>query len=115
MARDVTCTDPDSLLEAFPCLNCATPKQLLVILTGLMMVLNGAQNDIDAAEQAAARFRNLSNREFLQALIASLPDALFADLTEQNLTQDFGCLQCYSEQQLKGILLNQWCTFWSTQ
>lgn len=113
MARGVTCTDPDSFLDTFPCLKCATVQELMVVLLGMFMVANATQDDIPTAEQHAAPLKSLSDREFLQALITALPDAWFENLTEENLTHDFGCLKCYPTQELKAMFLYQWCTFWT--
>lgn len=115
MARGVDCTEPDELLAQFPCLaRCTSTHELWVILMGMFAVAQDLDGDLDALKTYGAKYRNLDERTFLIGLISALPTWWFAELTEENLQEDFGCATCWSESEVKAVLLYLWCLFWES-
>src|SRR5512139_1151766 len=114
VARGSDCTDPDVMLGTFPCLQngCLSQRELLIILAGLFAVGQDL-DDLDTLSENSKRFRNLSDLEFLQAMIACLPTAWFTNLSADNIGQDFSCWRCKGDQEIKGIFLYLWCYFWA--
>lgn len=114
MARATDCTDPDQVLNSNPCLNCLSIHQLWAALTGLLANGNGNAGDLDALKAGADKFRNLSEKEFLIGLISTLPDSFWSGLTLEEVGQDFGCMNCWSDADIKAVFLTQWCEYWSS-
>lgn len=107
------CADPDDVLNEFPCLNCMSIHQLWVILMGMFAVGLRESDDMDAVKAYGAKFAGITEKQFLIALISSLPATWFSALDTEDLTTNFGCATCWSESEVKNSLIYLWCTFWS--
>jgi len=83
----------------------------------MFMVANQTDDDIPAVEAAAAPFKSLSQREFLQGLISALPQEWFDQLFDADadlMRQELACLTCYPSATLRAMFLQQWCLYWNT-
>lgn len=112
----VDCTEPDDLLGVFPCVTrCINTHELLMVIVMAFAAANGTGGDIPAMEQAAKKFRSLSDDQLLKAMIGALPESWFTSFTDPTTwPESITCIRCYDEQTLKAMLVNQWCTYWSS-
>ena len=110
----VDCTNPDTLESLAPCLNCNSMHELLAILVVIFSNQNGTDGDIPALEAGASKFRNMGDLQLTRELIAALPTGWRDGLDFANLGDDYNCLKCYGDAELKAMLLNQWCVYWAT-
>lgn len=108
------CSDPNDVLNEVPCLNCLSIHQLWIVLAGLFANANGEAGDLDAVKVAAAKYRNLGEKQFLIGLAASLPASFWDGISADNVAQDFGCMNCWGDAEIKAVLLEQWCSYWAT-
>lgn len=114
MAVITDCTDPNQTLDTIPCLRCLSIHELWIVLTGLIANGNGRAADIDAVKEGGAKYPLLTEKNFLIGLITTLPDSFWDGIDADNVAQDFGCMKCWSESEVKAALLNQWCTFFQS-
>ena len=108
------CQDRDQLEAEIPCLNCLSMHELLTLMLVILANTNGTDGDVPALEAGAAKFRNIGDLEFARGLISSLPGAMTDGLDPTDLGGDYPCLKCYGDQELKAMILNQWCVYWGT-
>lgn len=108
----VNCQNPDTLESLAPCLNCLSMGELLAVL----VIMFANQNSIDPSVVAAgaAKFRNIGDLQFMRELISAMPTSWRSGMDFTDLGADFSNLTTYGEQELKAILLNQWCVYWNT-
>jgi len=107
----VDCQNPDTLESLAPCLNCLSMHELLAVLVVIFSNQNGTDGDVPALEAGAAKFRNMGDLQLTRELIAALPDS---GLDFTDLGDDYKCLKCYGDTELKALFLNQWCVYWGT-
>jgi hypothetical protein len=89
--------------------------ELLMVLVLLFAAANGTAGDIPAMEANANKLRSLSDKQLLQALIAALPEAWFEAFSDpDSWPESITCIRCYDMQTLKAMLVNQWCTYWTS-
>lgn len=95
-------TNPAPYLSAYPCTNsqCLSPHEQLVTLVYLYNSLTVGLT-VSQLEQAVKKYRNLSNAEFMQILIATFPANTLNNLDGEDLK----CLTCYSDRKLLEMLV----------
>jgi hypothetical protein len=101
------CT-PSSLLASTPCLKCLSEHEMLAVLVGIMALY--AEKDIPTVMEESACFTCMSKKEMLQALVTIFGNDLLGDShSAQDVVDEYHCLVCATDLQLRAALLKLLC------
>lgn len=101
-----SCADANEVLTSVPCLNCMSEVELWSILALLLSV--GAGKTEDEMIAGAAKYRNLSDLEFLRGLISVLP---YEYLPWNNVDVAIKRIRQRGQQEVKAMLLWAMCAW----
>jgi hypothetical protein len=106
-AEAYVCT-PSSLLASNPCLDCYGEVELLAALVGVL-AMNAGTSIPQLAEDASC-FKCMSKKQFLQAFVTIVGNQVLGErYSAQDVIDQYHCLTCYSELELKAMLLSLIC------
>lgn len=101
------CT-PSSLLASTPCLKCLSEHELLAVLVGILALQ--ANKTVATIMEESACFRCMSKKEMLQAIVTIAGNDFLGDAnTAQDVIDEYHCLVCATDLQLRAALLKLLC------
>ena len=116
----INCATPTDLVNASPCLNCLSQKQLLAVLVFLWKYRTFERDGTTIAEisDASACWNCTSTKQKLVGMVSLWADVILGgegDPTIDEIKEDIKCLDCASESQLLGMLLYLVCYYYEEQ
>ncbi len=99
-------------MAAQPCVGCLSELErwaLLAVLFG-----NEGSFSTDDLVEGAAKYGNISDMDFLQGLISSLPDDWLATVDMDAVNDAIKGVVAQGEQKAKAMLLFAWCSYFKT-
>lgn len=107
-----TCT-PASLIDSTPCLKCLSEKELLAALVALFAAQ--ADKTVEEVTEESACYKCLSDKQLLQSLVTILGNTLLGEgETPSSVIEDYHCLVCLPEHDLKAALVRLICVYLAT-
>jgi hypothetical protein len=103
------CT-PSSLLASTPCLKCLSEHELLAVLVGILAM--DAETDIPTLMEDSACFTCMTKKEMLQALVTIFGNDILGEAhSAQDVVDEYHCLVCATDLQLRSALIKLLCDF----
>jgi hypothetical protein len=106
------CTDASEVMVAQPCVGCLSELERWALLA---VLIGGGQGMItEDLVEGAKKYGNLSDMDFLQGLISTLPDSWLANVDFSAIDDSIKDVRNRGEQNIKGMILFAWCSYFKT-
>lgn len=108
--------NPAALVNAIPCLKCASETELDMVWLYLWAYFGGydLSTDLDAIMAKGVPYMALADRQMKEAKVALFAELLgVTDMTLQEIMADLKCLPCASPKLVRAATLSLICDFLS--